>query len=208
MNRFALETKMLRSGFDAVIGCDEVGRGALAGPVVAAAVAFAKPPRAPRWWKQVADSKVLLPSHREELYTEIISAAIGWGIGVVEHSDIDRDNIHHASLAAMKIAVTQLQESVELSRPCVIIDGRFTIPDLISVEQRAVVRGDSLVHSVAAASIIAKVYRDNLMMRLHDEHPLYGFSQHKGYATKQHRSAIKAHGLSSVHRVSFCGNIL
>ncbi len=206
MKRFQLESKFLREGFDAVIGCDEVGRGCLAGPVVAASVTFQKPVRMPKWWKHVHDSKMLKPHIREELSAEILSSALGWGIGVVENDTIDMINIHYASLLAMKQAVEQLVVKLKLKNPYLLLDGKFTIHN-ISYTQQAIVTGDSKVHSIAAASIVAKVYRDSRMTELHEKYPHYGLDMHKGYATRMHREAVQAHGLSPVHRVSFCGKI-
>ncbi len=206
MRRFAIEKEILKTN-SAVVGCDEVGRGSLAGPVVAAAVTFAQPKRAPRWWKFVKDSKVLRPHQREELAHEIKNGAQGWGIGVVEQGIIDAINIHRASLLAMQQAVDQVCSGFVQSDLYILIDGRFIIPNVLFA-QRAIVKGDSKVHSIAAASIIAKVHRDALMVALHETYPDYGFDAHKGYATRQHRKAIKLRGLSSMHRISFCGKIV
>ncbi|MDQ3018370.1 MAG: ribonuclease HII [bacterium] len=198
---------LLQNNIGAVIGCDEVGRGSLAGPVVAAAVTFTKPVRAPKWWKYVTDSKRLSAVQRSELAQQILDIAAGWGIGVVEHNTIDEINIHHASLHAMKLAVHQVMEKLQIDNIHVLIDGKFKIPGC-GFEQQAIVKGDSKVHSIAAASIVAKVYRDNVMKLLHEVYPEYQFDEHKGYATKKHRAAIVRYGLSTVHRVSFCDTIV
>jgi ribonuclease HII len=207
MKHFDLESQLLKQGYDLIIGCDEVGRGSLAGPVVAAAVSFEKPTKIPAWWNMVDDSKKLSPSSREEIARKIIECASGWGIGTVSNAKIDGINIHNASLRAMSLAVGRLAKKHVAINSHVLVDGKFRIPDWQG-SQAAVVRGDSEIHSIAAASIIAKVYRDKLMKRLHNKYPVYGFKDHKGYATLVHRRAIKDHGLSSVHRVSFCGNIV
>ncbi len=206
MKHFAIENKYFGQGARAVIGCDEVGRGSLAGPVVAAAVSFKKPARIPSWWKFVNDSKTLKASDREELSEYIKDSAV-WGIGVVGHEQIDRVNIHHASLRAMHMAVRKVVKELSESNVQVLVDGKFLIPKL-HLPQQALVGGDGRVHSIAAASIIAKVYRDKLMAKLGRDHPQYLFAKHKGYATLAHRQAIAQHGLSAVHRATFCDNIV
>lgn len=212
MKHFALEKKFYNQGYDVVIGCDEVGRGSLAGPVVAAAVYFDPPQKLPKWWKHVADSKTLSATNREEIAEGIRESATGWGMGWVGHGEIDRINIHQASLMAMGNAVGQLINQLSTARPILLIDGKFTINDktikLRSLEQRAIIKGDSLVHSIAAASILAKVHRDSLMRDMHLLYPEYGFDAHKGYATVRHRTALQLHGLSAVHRATFCGKIV
>lgn len=206
MKRFATENLFLRNGIDAVVGCDEVGRGSLAGPVVAAAVTFNKPSRTPFWWKFVNDSKTLTPANRKELSEQIKDCAAAWGIGKVSHEQIDKINIHNASLKAMHIAVKEIVKKLQNQNLQILIDGKFQIPNL-KYSQQAIIKGDSKVHSIAAASILAKVYRDELMEKLDETYPQYLFAKHKGYATLAHRKAIVQHGLSSVHRVSFCDNI-
>ncbi len=207
MKRFVLESKLMNEGYDAVFGCDEVGRGSLAGPVVAAAVYFDKPFEDKEWWGSINDSKKISPAIREELALEIISNSKAWGIGMVSNDKIDDTNIHIASLNAMKLAVVKAMKKINSTQSHLLIDGRFEIPKWQG-SQTAIVKGDSEVHSIAAASIIAKVYRDNLMRKMHDKFPLYGFNSHKGYATSKHRDAIRTYGVAPVHRVSFCGNIV
>ncbi len=205
MNRFNLEKTLQRKGFNLVVGCDEVGRGALAGPVVAAAVIFDKPIRE-EWWQKIDDSKKLSPALREELAHEIVLKAVGFGIGEVLPIVIDEINIHEASLRAMRDAVRQALVDLD-GEPAILVDGKFEVPTF-DCYQKTIVEGDSKVHSIAAASIVAKVYRDKLMEKMAWDFPEYNFSQHKGYATVDHRRAIKKHGLTSIHRVSFCGNIV
>ena len=203
---FLQESAYFGQGHTFIVGCDEVGRGCLAGPVVAATVVFAWSPedflfREP-WLKGIRDSKTLSPQQRAAAETLIRAQAKGIGVGVVAPEMIDEINIHQASLLAMKKAVLALPEPLQ-SAP-VLVDGRFVIPGLHG-HQRAIIDGDALVFSIAAASIVAKEYRDRLMVELDKQFPVYGFAQHKGYATLQHRKAILAHGLLDAHRLSFCG---
>lgn len=194
------EKGLFAAGVTTVIGCDEVGRGCLAGPVVAAAVVM--PKRLCRGWRlQVRDSKTLSALQRERAAAFIRDSALEWSIGEVDATTIDRVNIHRASLLAMDRATRPLvgKEGVV----GLLVDGRFIIPEFPAA-QKAIIDGDAKCLSIAAASIIAKVYRDALMLRLHEEYPAYGFDQHKGYGTPQHRAAIAHHGLTPLHRVTFC----
>lgn len=227
---FRYETQKLKQGYTHVIGCDEVGRGCLAGPVVAAAVILNVGCKMEDV-RHVRDSKLLSSSMREELDGVIKQNSVAWGIGLAEEKLIDEINIHNATLLAMRRAVESLtaasgitiprsasdEESLTLERgilrsaqdgcrALVVIDGKFTVPDF-GIQQEAVVDGDAKILSVAAASIIAKVYRDNLMRQLHQEFPIYNFAQHKGYATLFHRTMILQNGLSPRHRKSFCKNL-
>ncbi len=189
----ALENAARRFGIVHVAGVDEVGRGCLAGPVVAAAVIL----HPDRYIQGVADSKLLPAETRERLSLEIIEAAIAWSICVVEPPEIDRLNIHKASLHAMHQAVMGLVPLPGL----VLIDG-FPIPQLV-LAQRALVGGDRRVSAIAAASIVAKVHRDRLMCELHERDPRYGFDRHKGYATADHLAAVDRCGYSEAHRRTF-----
>ena len=262
------ENKQYNQGYNFVIGCDEVGRGCLAGPVVAAAVSF-------NWLKikdkglkiaDINDSKLLTAKKREEL-SGIIKQHALWSIGVASEKIIDKINIHNATLLAMKRAVEKLaeqmntdtvngltlttdavqpigslsslsvipspstsgEESLKFDKTSVVkgslhssdallgrddtknvfvaLDGKFKIPG-INHEQEAVVGGDNKILSIAAASIIAKVYRDDLMRKFHLKYPIYNFARHKGYGTLFHRTLIKNHGLCPIHRKSFCQNLL
>lgn len=191
-----LERRLLTDGFAAVAGVDEVGRGALAGPVVAAAVIL-NLKDVPRG---VNDSKKLTARARERLAVEIERRAVAYGIGSVDHNEIDRINIHQASLLAMCMAVKALQRKPEY----VLIDGRHLLPEL-HCPQEAIVKGDGRCASIAAASILAKVTRDRLMKMFDEEYPGYGFASHVGYNTRLHQDAIARLGASAIHRLSFHG---
>jgi ribonuclease HII len=188
-----LENAARRFGYRHVAGVDEVGRGCLAGPVVAAAVVL--PPDV--YVAGIADSKVVPAAERERLARAIRRAAVCWHVAVVEAADIDRLNIHRASLEAMRRAVMALVPLPGF----VLVDG-FRVPGLL-MAQRAITGGDRRCTSVAAASILAKVARDQLMCELHARDPRYGFDRHKGYGTPEHLDAVSRHGLSDAHRRSF-----
>lgn len=174
-------------------GVDEAGRGPLAGPVAAAAVILD-----PAYSiNGLADSKVLSAPRRERLAEEIEQHALSWAVCFAEAEEIDRVNILHATMAAMSRAVDGLERLPEM----VLIDGN-RIPQL-SIEAHAVIKGDARVACISAASILAKVYRDRRMIALHQRYPQYGFAQHKGYPTQQHRDALNAHGPTPEHRRSF-----
>ena len=188
-----LENTFRRMGFNHVAGVDEVGRGCLAGPVVAAAVVL----NPDRYVPRVCDSKTVTALERERLYLSITRAAVAWGVAAAEPEEIDSINIHQASLRAMQRAVLLLAPSPD----CVLVDA-FRIPDLL-MAQRAVIHGDSRCTAIAAASIVAKVTRDRMMQELHARDPRYGFDKHKGYATREHLDAVARFGYSDVHRRSF-----
>ncbi|MCS6925233.1 MAG: ribonuclease HII [Candidatus Binatia bacterium] len=196
-----VELALWQSGLRMVAGVDEAGMGPLAGPVVAAAVIF--PPVASQDEAQnvfpagVRDSKTLTRRAREQLETAIRRVALGVGIGVVDVAEIDQLNIYHAGRKAMCLAISQLPEVSEH----VLIDGR-SLPDL-PCPQTSFVKGDREIYTIAAASIVAKVYRDRLMAELDREYPGYGFAQHLGYGTPAHRAALRRLGPSPVHRRSF-----
>ena len=189
----ATENAVRRLGFGRVAGVDEVGRGCLAGPVVVAAVIL--DPSRPI--SGIRDSKLLSAMAREWLYDQILATAAGWSLAVADPVEIDRVNIHQASLGAMREAVNQLVPLPDF----VLVDG-FLIPDLL-LPQRAVIGGDRRCTSIAAASIVAKVSRDRDMRALHARDPRYGFDRHKGYATAQHLAAVSEFGYSAEHRRSF-----
>ena len=191
--RPTLENALRRFGFVRVAGADEVGRGCLAGPVVAAAVVLDPARPIPG----LADSKLLSPAARERLAPRIKSDAVAWALGEVSPADIDRINIHQASLEAMRRAILALVPQPDM----VLVDG-FPIPGL-EMAQRAVIGGDRLCSAIAAASIVAKVYRDALMVHLHAEDSRYGYDRHKGYATPDHLAALARYGYSPIHRRSF-----
>ncbi len=174
-------------------GVDEVGRGPLAGPVVAAAVILDQK----RTIRGLNDSKLLQAEERERLDLEIRRRAVCWSIGEASVEEIDRLNILRAALLAMRRAVEGLRELPSI----VLVDGNQR-PDL-SMPVRTVVGGDAKVRAISAASIIAKVYRDRLLIALHEEHPQYGFDGHKGYSTPEHLAALREHGACPHHRRSF-----
>jgi ribonuclease HII len=188
-----LENALRRVGFVHVAGCDEVGRGCLAGPVVAAAVVL----HPDRHIAGVCDSKTVPAAERERLYDQILCSAIAWAVGEADPSEIDRINIHQASLRAMQRAVLQLAPL-----PDIVLVDAFRVPDL-PMAQRGVLHGDRRCSAIAAASIIAKVTRDRQMLALHGRDPRYGFDRHKGYATADHLEAVGRFGYSDVHRRSF-----
>ncbi len=191
-----LETDLLRSGQKLIAGADEVGRGALAGPVVAAAVIL----NLEDVPEGINDSKKLSRAARERLVIEIERRAISFFVARIEPDEIDRINIHRASLRAMALAVKALQPGPAY----VLIDGKHKLPHL-DCPQSAIVKGDSLSVSIAAASILAKVARDRWMSEYDDEYPGYGFRRHVGYATRLHQEAIARLGPSLIHRRSFQG---
>lgn len=188
-----LENALRRAGFCYVAGVDEVGRGCLAGPVVAAAVVL--DPR--RHIPGVADSKEVPALEREALFEYIVSRAVAWSVGSADPGEIDRINIHQASLLAMQRAVLAL-----LPLPDFVIADGFRVPGL-GMKQRRVVHGDRRCAAIAAASIVAKVTRDREMCALHDRDGRYGFARHKGYATAEHLQAVARFGYSDAHRRSF-----
>ena len=191
----AFEKQALLSGYKVIAGVDEAGRGPLAGPVVAAAVVLPENFDVPG----INDSKKLSEKKREALFPVIKSRAIAFGIGMAEHEEIDRINILQASLLAMRRAV----EALKILPDYLLIDGKFTIDS--TIDQRSVIKGDALSLSIAAASILAKVSRDRMMVALDLRYPEYGFSRHKGYPTKAHKEAILTHGPCPIHRKSFRG---
>ena len=180
-------------GFQFIAGLDEAGRGPLAGPVVAAAVVL--PPT--RIMKGIDDSKVLSPEQRETALSLIQRRALGVGVGIVETEEIDRLNILRASLKAMELAV----ESLPRRPDYLFIDGLHCLS--LSIEQQAIPKGDGRCLSIAAASIVAKVTRDRLMVTYHQEYPEYNFAKHKGYGTREHFQAIQKYGCCPLHRQSF-----
>jgi ribonuclease HII len=188
-----LENALRKLGFNRVCGVDEVGRGCLAGPVVAGAVVL-HPDRHIAW---LSDSKKVPAAEREELFEEITTRALAWAVAEATPVEIDTINIHQASLQAMRRAVLQLAPL-----PDVVLVDAFRIPDLL-MAQRGVPHGDARCSAIAAASIVAKVTRDRQMRDLHTQDPRYGFDRHKGYATANHLAAVKQFGYSSVHRRSF-----
>ena len=189
------ERAFWENGFELVAGVDEVGRGCLAGPVVACAVILPEE----KTIHGVKDSKALTPKARERLAEEIKNQAIAWSVGIVGPEEIDAINILNASLKAMRIAVCGLNPGPD----ALLVDGNQ--PFETSLPLKTIPKGDTLSHSIAAASIIAKVYRDSLMVEYHARYPAYGFSTNKGYPTRGHREAISRFGPCPIHRKSFKG---
>ena len=189
----SIENAVRRQGVTGVAGVDEVGRGCLAGPVLAGAVILDPDCYIPG----IADSKVLTADARARVFDVIVKKAVSWAVASVDPAEIDRINIHKASFEAMRQALAALTPQPEY----VLVDG-FRIPNL-SIPQKAVVGGDRRSTAIAAASILAKVTRDRIMRQLHDADPRYGFDKHKGYATKAHLDAVGQFGYSPVHRKTF-----
>ena len=188
-----LENAARRWGFYRVAGCDEVGRGCLAGPVVAGAVILDPDRHIPG----LADSKTITSAERERLYAVITRKALAWSVAAVQPTEIDAINIHRASLEAMRRALLSIAPLPDL----VLVDA-FRIPDLY-VAQRAILHGDRRCSAIAAASIVAKVIRDREMAQHHAADPRYGYDRHKGYATAEHLAAVARYGYSPLHRRTF-----
>jgi len=193
-NLFEMEEELLNSGVKFIAGVDEVGRGPLAGPVVACAVVFDRFNFLPG----LNDSKKMKEDIRDILFDEIYKCALHVSVGSANPEEIDHLNIHSAALLAMRRAV----EGLPIRPGMILIDGKFTIPD-IEFPQKAVVKGDGNVLSISAASVVAKVTRDRRMCEYDDKYPGYNFSSHKGYCTKKHVSAIIKLGPCPIHRKSF-----
>ncbi len=184
-----------RAGYRTIAGIDEAGRGPLAGPVVAAAVCL--PPR--HHIPGLQDSKRLTARQRESVCPLILRVALAYGIGVVSHRLIDRHHILWATREAMLRALRQLASVPDL----LLIDGPIALPTAIA--QRPIVRGDASCPSIAAASVIAKVTRDRMMVAYGRRYPAYGFARHKGYPTRDHYARLRVHGPCAIHRLSFRG---
>lgn len=194
-NLWLFEKKAFQKGFSRIAGIDEAGRGPLAGPVVSAAVIIPISLQIPG----ISDSKKLTPKKRNYLYEKIYDLAVSVGIGIVDPFEIDRINILQAALLSMAMAVENLAPQPDF----LLIDGIFLISS--ALPQEAIPKGDALSASIAAASIVAKVTRDRLMERYHQDYPQFGFSKHKGYPTKAHKEAIRKFGCCLIHRRSFKG---
>ena len=186
------EKRLNKSGYWLVAGIDEAGRGPLAGPVVASAVIL----KSRVFSATIDDSKKLSAKKREKAYLEIFKKAIV-GVGIVDEKTIDKINIYRATIKAMEMAIANL----EIPPDYIIVDGRVKLST--KCPHKCIVKGDSKSLSIAAASIIAKVTRDHLMVEYDKVYPQYGFAKHKGYGTRFHCSALKKHGPSPIHRFSF-----
>ena len=195
LDLWLFEKKAFQKGFSKIAGIDEAGRGPLAGPVVSAAVIIPNSLQI----SGISDSKKLTPKKRDYLYEKIYDLAVSVGIGIVDPFEIDRINILQAALLSMAMAVENLAPQPD----CLLIDGTFLISS--ALPQEAIPKGDALSVSIAAASIVAKVTRDRLMERYHQDYPQFGFSKHKGYPTKAHKEAIRKFGCCLIHRKSFRG---
>lgn len=193
---FAEEEKLAMQGYRYIAGVDEVGRGALAGPVVAAAVILPCRFKA-AWLRHVNDSKLLTPDKREYLFDHIQEAAISTGVGIVSHRIIDTRNIVRATRMAMKRAIAQLSPAADT----LLIDF-LSLPE-VPIPQKGIVNGDGLCFSIACASIIAKVTRDHLMIEMDAVYPGYKLGKHKGYCTEEHVAHLNRLGPSPIHRRSF-----
>ena len=193
VNMWEIEEGFFARGVQVICGVDEAGRGPLAGPVCAAAVILPPHLELPG----LTDSKKLTDKKRRELYPIIKEQAIAWGIGLATEKEIDEINILQATFLAMERALAQLNVKPDLA----LIDGNrekdFGLP------VKTVVKGDSLSANIAAASVLAKVTRDDLMVALAEEYPQYGFEIHKGYGTKAHYAALREHGPCEIHRMTF-----
>jgi len=196
------EKRAWKSGKNIVFGLDEVGRGPLAGPVTAATVYIKRGSLKEDWMHRIDDSKRLSVGKREELYEILICHPhIFWAVSWVTPQIIDKINILEATKRAMRGAVVRLEEKIGKKPELLLIDGNFVINT--GIEERSVKKGDQKIFSCAAASIIAKVFRDRAMRRYHGLFPDYAFNQHKGYPTKLHREALKKYGLCRIHRRTF-----
>lgn len=197
---FREEKKLWRKGYKIVVGIDEAGRGPLCGPVIACAFCF-KHDRGPVGLRGIKDSKQLSFKKREEIYEMLKeNPNIEWGIGRVSEKVIDRINILEATKLAMRRAVRNLERKCS-NADFLLIDGNFGIN--LDVPQKSIIKADEKVFSCAAASIVAKVTRDRMMLRYHKKYPKYAFDRHKGYPTKLHRQIIKQCGFCDIHRKSF-----
>lgn len=192
------ERALRKRGYAFIAGIDEAGRGPLAGPVVASAFMILPGFRMPRLlWETLRDSKKLSPKKRLEFYKFFHShPQVQWGIGIVSEKVIDRINILQATGLAMKKALSRLKEA-----DAIIVDGTTKIES--ALPQKMIIHGDELVFSCAAASIMAKVTRDRIMVRYHKRYPEYGFDRHKGYGTALHMRNLRKHGPSAIHRRTF-----
>lgn len=200
IRNFSFERRLKQKGYRIIVGLDEVGRGAIAGPVVAAAVAVLPDFRLRNI--AVADSKAISPTKREKIYFQLIKhTKIFWALGIVSPTLIDKHNIFFASKLAMKRAVLNLKKKIKDKIDYLIVDGGFKIP--FAGEQMSIVGADKKIFVCASASIIAKVKRDRLMKRLDSYYPVYQFSKNKGYPTRFHLYSLKIFGPCEFHRKSF-----
>lgn len=189
---FRIEKELIADGYAGIVGVDEAGAGALAGPLVAGAVMLPLNSRI----GILRDSKTLTKLQKDRLFDEVRSKSHAWSIGIVSVEEIMKLGLRPANLLAMRRAVEQIP-----SADFALVDA-WTIPQL-SIEQRGIIRGDRLVKSIAAASVMAKVARDRMMIELAEQYPAYQFEKHKGYGTKLHRDMIAKHGPCDIHRLTY-----
>jgi ribonuclease HII len=192
---YGLERALEHGGFSQVAGVDEAGRGACAGPLVVGAVIL--PTGRRDRIEGLTDSKLLTPKRREEIYAEVVNRAVAWSVVIIDCGDVDRIGLHRCNIAGMRRAVAALGE-----RPSFVLSDGFRVPGL-DVPGLAVPKGDRVAACVAAASVVAKVTRDRLMVETHERYPVYGFDAHKGYVTAEHSTALTIHGPCPEHRFSF-----
>lgn len=192
------ENEGYKKGYLYIGGIDEAGRGPIAGPIIASVVVLKKDTKI----HKIDDSKKLSEKKRNELFEIIKNEALDYGIGIVDNNKIDEINILNATILAMKKAVNQLER-----KPDYLLIDALNIPSL-DIDQNAIVKGDSKSISIAGASILAKVTRDNIMYEYDKMYPEYGFKNHKGYGTDEHYDAIRKYGLTPIHRKSFLKNII
>jgi ribonuclease HII len=192
---WAYENALRRLGFPSIAGVDEAGRGACAGPLVAGAVVLpeGRRGRVPG----LADSKLLSPAVREAVYAEVVARASAWSAVVVPAADVDRIGLHRANVAALRRALCLLDPE-----PSYALSDGFPVAGL-GVPGLAMWKGDRVAACIAAASVVAKVTRDRLMVEMHERFPAYGFASHKGYCTPEHQAALREHGPCDEHRRSF-----
>ena len=188
---------LLSQGYCSIAGVDEAGRGCLAGPVVAAAVILPLNDNCQAYFEGVRDSKQLTAQARDYLYEIVMQRSLAVGVGMGSVELIDERNILQATKHAMRLAISQLS----IPPQALLLDA-LLLPD-IPLPQRSIIKGDALCLSIAAASIIAKVTRDRLMLQLHEQYPAYGFAQHKGYGTEAHLAALRQYGVTPLHRRTF-----
>ncbi|MDQ1487186.1 MAG: ribonuclease [Actinomycetota bacterium] len=194
-NLYAYERSLAKAGLEPVAGADEAGRGACAGPLVVGAVMLAagRPGQVPG----LADSKLLTPAARERVYAQVVKRALAWTAVVIPASEVDRIGLHKANIEGMRRAVAGLPV-----RPAYVLTDGFPVAG-IGAPGLAMWKGDQVAACIAAASVIAKVTRDRMMIAMHDDFPAYGFAGHKGYITREHQLALTEHGPCAQHRRSF-----
>ncbi len=194
-----IETKIYQGGVKYICGIDEAGRGPLAGPVVVASCIMPEE----SFIDGVNDSKKISEKKRERVYEEIIKEAISYGVGIIDENKIDEINI----LQATKMGLTNSIKELEIVPNIILVDALRNI-DTCNIPYRSIIKGDATCYSIAAASIIAKVTRDRIMLKYDEMYPEYGFATHKGYGTAKHIEAIKKYGLCPIHRRSFVKNFI